>query len=444
MMLARDGHAVTLLEADPDDAPSGAAEAWTTWRRRGVAQFRQPHALFARIRQVFEQELPGIVERLVAAGCVRNNRLDAAPPGIRERRPGDERFDAVTGRRPVVEAVLAVAAADEPGLTVRRGVRVAGLLGGPSAVRGVPHVAGVVTDGGEHLPADLVVDATGRRSPADRWLADLGAVAPVEKAQDAGFVYYTRYFSGPAVPELRGPALCPLGSITALTLEGDNASWSVTLFGTTSDTPLKRLRRTEVFDRVVRACPLQAHWLDGTPTTEVVAMAGAIDRYRRFVVDGRPVATGLAAVGDAWACTNPSAGRGITVGLLHAQLLRATVRTHLDDPAGFAAAWHEGTGRVVAPYVHAQLAADQARLAEMSALRHGVDPPAPELLAAGFATAAATDPDAFRGMLDLVMCLARPDEVFARPAVRAAVAAAGAPVPLPGPDRARLLALLAA
>jgi len=28
-------------------------------------------------------------------------------------------------------------------------------------------------------------------------------------------------------------------------------------------------------------------------------MAGIHDRYRRFVVDGRPIATGVCAVGDA-------------------------------------------------------------------------------------------------------------------------------------------------
>ena len=28
-----------------------------------------------------------------------------------------------------------------------------------------------------------------------------------------------------------------------------------------------------------------------------------VDRYRRFRVDDKPVATGFASVGDAWACT---------------------------------------------------------------------------------------------------------------------------------------------
>ena len=47
-------------------------------------------------------------------------------------------------------------------------------------------------------------------------------------------------------------------------------------------------------------------------------MAKIEDRYHRFVVDGEPVATGVVAVGDAWACTNPSLGRGATLALVHA------------------------------------------------------------------------------------------------------------------------------
>ncbi|MGY1671793.1 hypothetical protein [Geodermatophilus sp. SYSU D00710] len=100
--------------------------------------------------------------------------------------------------------------------------------------------------------------------------------------------------------------------------------------------------------------------------------------------------TGFAAVGDAWACTNPSAGRGLSVGLLHAALLRSVVAEHLHRPA-------------------------------------------------------AQDAGLFRAMLEYRLCMAPLAEVLARPEVQERVAAAEhrPPSGFPGPDRARLLELLA-
>ena len=447
MMLARDGHEVTVLEADADDVPA-PLDAWGSWKRGGVAEFHQAHNLFARFRQVCDTELPGLTDRLVAAGCTWVDYLATPPPTLTDRsaRPGDEALRFVTGRRPVFEAVVAAAAQDEPGVTVRRGVRVAGLLSGPSAVAGVPHVTGVRTDTGKELRADLVVDAMGRRTRAAEWIGGLGTRPPHVQAEDKGFVYYTRYFTGPQRPGRRGPTVVPLGSVSVLTLDGDNDTWSVTVFTVTGDAPLKALRHDDCFDRVVRACPLQAHWLDGEPITSVLPMAGVLDRMQRFVIDGRPVVTGLAAVGDAWACTNPSAGRGLSVGLLHAQVLRQVVAAHLDDPATFAQEWDARTAAEVAPYVENQMRADRRRVAEMTALREGREPPAPDPAVTRFLAASRTDPDVFRGLIETVQCTALPQEVLARPAIARRVAAVGdEPLPpWPGPDRAQLLRLLAA
>ena len=94
---------------------------------------------------------------MLAAGAARTNVLHQRPADVTGGwRPGDERFDAVTARRPVIEAAVAGVAAGTPGLTIRRGTRVSGLVtAGRSAV---PRVVGVRTDGGD-LAADLVVDA---------------------------------------------------------------------------------------------------------------------------------------------------------------------------------------------------------------------------------------------------------------------------------------------
>jgi 2-polyprenyl-6-methoxyphenol hydroxylase-like FAD-dependent oxidoreductase len=368
------------------------------------------------------------------------------PPWIEDRapRPDDDKFRFVTGRRPVVEAVIAEKAREHEGVTVRRGVKVAGLLTGPARESGVPHVSGVRTSEGEDLAADLVIDAMGRKTPSAEWLAAAGAVAPQLESEDCGFAYYTRYYTGPALPAKLGPVVTEFGSFTLLTLVGDNDTWSLTVWVATADGALKAFRDADAFTAVVRECPMHAQWLDGEPITEVLPYAGVLDRYRRFVVDGRPVATGFAAVGDAWACTNPSAGRGLSVGLIQAQVLRDAMRKSPDDPLAFAHTYDADTEATVAPFYWNQINADRRRVAEMTARREGVEPPAADPRVVRFVTAAMRDADVFRGLMETITCLATPQQVLARPDIAAKVDELGTTdtFEMPGPDRSRLLRLL--
>ena len=207
------------------------------------------------------------------------------------------------------------------------------------------------------------------------------------------------------------------------------------------------MRDPERFARVVRECPRYSHWLDGEPITDVLAMAGILDRYHRYVLDDRPVATGVAAVGDSWACTNPSAGRRITVGLIHAQALRNVVRSVLGDAGSLARAWDEVTETQVASFYWHQIRADRFRIAEMDALRDGREPPPADDTAERISSAAMRDPDVFRAVLEARMCLGLPEEVFSRPGLTDKVdrvsSIESGHATLPGPDRARLLELLA-
>jgi 2-polyprenyl-6-methoxyphenol hydroxylase-like FAD-dependent oxidoreductase len=116
MLLARDGHDVTVLERDAADPPPGAEASWTGWDRAGVAQFRQLHLMLPRWREVMETELPSVLDALRAAGGLDHNALHHRPVGQTGGwQPGDERFALVTARRPVLEAALATAAASCPG-----------------------------------------------------------------------------------------------------------------------------------------------------------------------------------------------------------------------------------------------------------------------------------------------------------------------------------------
>jgi len=48
MLLARDGHRVTILERDAARPAGDAGELWRQWDRRGVNQFRQLHFMLPR------------------------------------------------------------------------------------------------------------------------------------------------------------------------------------------------------------------------------------------------------------------------------------------------------------------------------------------------------------------------------------------------------------
>jgi glycine/D-amino acid oxidase-like deaminating enzyme len=100
MLLARDGHQVTVLERDPAEPPP-AARAWEAWERRGVNQFRLPHFMLPRWRLQMQREVPEVLDELTAAGGLRLHCLGVLPEARRgPLRDTDERFETVTARRP--------------------------------------------------------------------------------------------------------------------------------------------------------------------------------------------------------------------------------------------------------------------------------------------------------------------------------------------------------
>ena len=453
MLLAGDGHQVIVLERDPEGPPGDPTQAWERWQRPGLNQFRMGHVFLGGFRTVVDAELPGVTRALQDAGGLRLNFIrDVLPVTMSGGwRDGDECYEWLTGRRVLVEAVFATAAESAPGVEVRRGTAVAGLTSGASALTGVPHVTGVRTKAGESIAADLVVDMSGRRSALPDWLQEIGARRPREELEDSGFLYFGRHFRSAdgSVPPMIGPAQMHWGTISSITLPADNGTWAIVLVTGSRDTALRSLREADRWDAVVRGLPLVSHWLDGTPIDDgVQVMARLEDRYRGFVADGKPVATGVVAVADSWACSNPANGRGASIGMLHAVTLRDQLRAvSLDDPAEFAAAFHAATAETVEPWYRATLTTDRHRLGEIEAGIRGAayDPQdAAYGLEKAFDNAVQHDPDCMRASFDIRFVLRTPQEVFARPGLRDKVLQLGAGWREErsfGPSREQLLAL---
>ena len=195
--------------------------------------------------------------------------------------------------------------------------------------------------------------------------------------------------------------------------------------------------------------PAHAHWLDGTPIGPMQSFGGFGDRVRAFADDAGPLATGLVPVGDAWACVNPALGRGASIGLVQARVLRDVLReTDPGQPVDLVRRFHEATTTDVLPLVQATIGFGRHRSAEVFAEVAGrpyvTDDPGWAMAGALYA-ASRVHPDAARAQQDLGSLLALPPEVFTRPGLWDVVRtyAAGAPRhPVPGPDRADLVRAL--
>jgi 2-polyprenyl-6-methoxyphenol hydroxylase-like FAD-dependent oxidoreductase len=433
MLLADDGHDVTVVERDPAPPPA-PADAWDAWERRGVTQFRLPHFLLPAFATTLSRELPAVHEAFLAAGA------HAYDFGL---------VHGVTARRPVLESAVASAAAAASRVTIRRGAAIAGLVRGEDR-GGLAWVRGVRLEDGSEVPADLVVDATGRRSPLSRWLGAVGAVRPVEEEEDSGFVYYGCHVrTADGSPPVGMPVNAAHGSVSLLALPADRGTAGVGIITCSDDAPLRRLREREPWRRVLGALPGGAPLLDCEQISPLVAMAGIEDRWRRLVVDGSPVAVGVVAVADSLAATNPTLGRGISLGLRHAVALRDRLRADgVEDPVALATAFDADTEATLTPWYRSTIWWDRHRLAEVRrATGVEVDEPDDPLWTAWvrFLAVFGQDLALLDTFLDTIRLSRRPEEIAADPAVLARLAELGADAaPDAGPDRAELLRLVAA
>jgi 2-polyprenyl-6-methoxyphenol hydroxylase-like FAD-dependent oxidoreductase len=320
---------VTLIERDP--FPGEAVP------RKGLPQARHLHLLLVRGRQVVEQLFPGIGDELVAEGA---DVLDAArdiawltPAGWGTRfRSGICSFAC---SRSLLDHVLRRRVSSIGTISVKPDTDVVGLRFATNDAR----VTGVVVTargagakgGGETvMDADLVVDASGRRSRTPEWLAHVGFDRPEETVVNAHLGYASRVYKRPTPAPADWKCLYVQAAPPERTRGGvafaiEGGRWIVTLGGIGGDYPptdepgflsfMGSLASREVFDAVAGAEPLSS--IAGFRATE--------NRWRHYErLSRRP--EGLVVMGDA-ACTfNPVYGQGMTLASLAAVALGERLR----------------------------------------------------------------------------------------------------------------------
>jgi 2-polyprenyl-6-methoxyphenol hydroxylase-like FAD-dependent oxidoreductase len=378
--LARSGHTVTVFERDDTPMPQSADEAFD-WDRRGAPQVRHSHAFLARLVGLLKSDYPDLYQQLLDEGATEMRFGEDLPPTMTnfEPEPGDDAMVMLACRRTTFEWVLRRAAIAEGRVEFRTGVAVCGLIADSTGT--VPNITGVRLANGSEWHGDLVVVAAGRRSALPEWLTEVGCDPAVDEVDDTGIVYFSRFYrlvDGASYPARTGPIGGDLGYLKYGVFVGDNSTFSVTLAAPTDDHELrKKLTDPDVFDTCARQLVATAPYLDGRAepiTASVHVMAGLINRWRRHVVDGRVVATGIIPIGDAVLCTNPLYGRGCATAFWGAHLMVDAINANPGDAEKMLLDYDGALRAEIYPWYRASVEQDAEARRVAAALLAGEDP----------------------------------------------------------------------
>jgi 2-polyprenyl-6-methoxyphenol hydroxylase-like FAD-dependent oxidoreductase len=325
--LARHFAQVTVLERD--ELPR--SPSW----RKGSPQSPHVHVLLKRGADIMEHYLPGALDDIERAG---GHRIDMSldtdwyyAGGWKARLPSGITMHSQT--KGLLEFTLRQHLAREPRVAVHELSEVGAF------VREGDRICGLDLAGGEHITADLIVDAGGRNSKTAARLESVGfpKVATSEVPVDVGYATalielpemqrpWKSLLVHPKYPDARLGVLLPV--------EG-TGKWLATLVGWRGDHPPDDVDGFMAFAKSLAVPDFYAAIKDATP-------AGRIWRYRfagnlrRHYESLDPAPEGLVVVGDAASSFNPIYAQGMSQGATGAALLDECLKGFPSDLHGFA------------------------------------------------------------------------------------------------------------
>ncbi|MDQ0585859.1 FAD-dependent oxidoreductase [Streptomyces rishiriensis] len=426
---------VTVIERDR--LPRGPG------RRRGVPQARHTHSLMTAAHQGLERLFPGIGQDLARAGAVHvrlpEDVLLLGPAGWLPR--FDSGLSMLSAGRDLLDSAIRDRLRADPRVSFLPEHEVVALQPGPQDT-----VTGVWARGRDRkapdgwtprrlIPAEFVVDASGRGSRAPKWLAELGYEPPAESVADARTAYATTLYAPPVGHVADWKSLMLMASAgdprQGMLHPVEGGRWSVSLStgdGTPPPTDHEELLRAA---GALRSPLLRDLIETATPLGPVYSCSRTESRWRHYDRLRRWPDQFL-VVGDALAALDPAHGHGMTLAVQCALVLDDMLAAH-GTAIGISHRLRRALAHRIAPAW--RLSTRTPHPADP-----GQDPPAGlrarlgRRYASRIAAAATTDRHAATLLLHLHQCFETPAAALRTHALRAALRPRRDPAPATPPS----------
>ena len=303
--------------------------------RKGVPQSFHGHVLLAQGVKILDQLFPGFCEQLKARGAA---EIDLLADYLAQT-DGDTwipRFHSGVYTygctRNLIETLIRERLCDFPQVQFQDKQQVLGLKP-DSSRKAVVAVNSRSRDSHEQqIPAQLVVDASGRGSKAPQWLQSIGYDKPEEIKVDPLLTYGSRVYKIPDNFEhdWKGILLGARGADnprSAILVAVEDNRWMVTFGGYGEVQPAQDEDGFLDFARHLRSPVLYEALLAAEPLTPISRYKGTVNRRRYFEKLSR-WPDNFIVIGDAACAFNPTHGKGITNAALSALCLHQTLESH--------------------------------------------------------------------------------------------------------------------
>jgi 2-polyprenyl-6-methoxyphenol hydroxylase-like FAD-dependent oxidoreductase len=297
--------------------------------RSGTPQARHVHALLLSGQRALSELFPGFEQDLARAGAVSLR----AGLDVRVERPGYDPFpqrdlgwSGYAASRPTIERAVRRRVESHANTTLRQHCRVTEILASPGGAL----VTGVrcedETGTSETIPADLVVDASGRGALTLTLLQSIGRPLPEETTIGIDLGYATCVFTIPdnASADWKGVMTfgeAPRNSRGGLMLPLEGNRWMATIGGRHGDVPPGDAKGFLNYVRALRT-PTIYNAIRHAKHLDKIARYGFRESVRRHFEKLDVFPRGLLPIGDAICRFNPVYGQGMSVAALESCVLK--------------------------------------------------------------------------------------------------------------------------